>query len=70
LLSHYKDNGFTYAEKGEEDTAREIMEEDKPRKTKRLILKKRVSEKKRLRADQCTELTASLLVMGKKWLYR
>lgn len=42
---------IAYAEEGEVDTAREIMEEDKPRKTKRPTLKKRVSERKRLRAD-------------------
>ncbi len=42
---------ITYAEAGEVDTAREIMEEDKPRKTKRPTQQKRVSERKRLRAD-------------------
>jgi hypothetical protein len=42
---------ITYAEAGEVDTAREIMEEDKPRKTERPTLKKRVSESKRSRAD-------------------
>ena len=42
---------ITYAEAGEVDTAREIMEEDKPRKTKRPTPQKRVSERKRLRAD-------------------
>ena len=42
---------IAYAEEGEVDTAREIMEEDKPRKTKRPTLKKRVTERKRLRAD-------------------
>ncbi len=42
---------ITYAEAGEVDTAREIMEEDKPRKTKRPPQQKRVSQRKRLRAD-------------------
>jgi len=42
---------ITYAEAGEIETAKEIMEEDKPRKTKRPTLKKRVSARKRLRAD-------------------
>ena len=42
---------ITYAEAGEIETAREIMEEDKPRKTKRPTLKKRISARKRLRAD-------------------
>ena len=42
---------ITYAEAGEVDTAREIMEEDKPRKTKRPTQQKRVSERKRLGAD-------------------
>jgi len=42
---------ITYAEAGEVDTAREIMEEDKPRKTKRPTPQKRATEIERLRAD-------------------
>jgi hypothetical protein len=42
---------ITYAEAGETDTAREIMEEDRPRKIKRPTQQKRVSERKRLRAE-------------------
>lgn len=42
---------ITYAEAGEVATAREIMEEDKPRKTKRPTQQKRVSERNRFRAD-------------------
>lgn len=42
---------IAYAEAGEADTAREIMEEDKPRKTKRPTQQKRVSERNRFRAD-------------------
>jgi hypothetical protein len=42
---------ITYAEAGEVDTAREIMEEDETRKTKRLTPQKRATERRRLRAD-------------------
>jgi len=42
---------ITFAEAGEAETARQIMDEDKPRKKERPALQKRVSERKRLRAD-------------------
>jgi len=40
-----------FAEAGEFETAREIMNEDKPRKTDRPTIHKRVSERKEIRAD-------------------
>ncbi|HXX54202.1 MAG TPA: hypothetical protein VEI28_06490 [Thermodesulfovibrionales bacterium] len=42
---------ITYAEAGEIDTAREIMEEDHVRKTKRPTQRKRKAERERIRAD-------------------
>ncbi|MEW6110177.1 MAG: hypothetical protein AB1632_13585 [Nitrospirota bacterium] len=41
----------SFAEAGEFETAREIMNEDKPRKTDRPTIYKRMSERKEIRAD-------------------
>lgn len=40
-----------FAEAGEFETAREIMNEEKPRKTDRPTMQKRIRERKELRAD-------------------
>lgn len=42
---------IAFAEAGEVETARELLNEDKPRKTDRPSQHKRVSKRKELRAD-------------------